>query len=198
MEADLRRLASLEPTHRFGPEARPEIHNAFERLSSAQGSPMSVVAQAEARAGAVHVTAAVRGDPLRLVRSVRVSARADGGAWQTEEGGEVVLPIASGAIEYYAVAIGPGGAALASVGSEHAPLRLTLGGTVAGADPSLVPSAGGEGEGEGDGTEAWPWIALGGVLGVTLVVVVIALLTGGESDVTQPGAPRIFAGESGD
>ena len=191
MEADLRKLASLAPAYEFGLEARPEIHQAFERLASEQGRPLRVSAEAEQAPGSVRVVAEVSGDTAQLTRRVRVAARTEAGQWQTEDDGELVLPVTTGRVEYYAAAVGPGGATLAAAGSEDAPLDLTVGAGAssgAGGTPHLPPA-----EDDDSGGSAWIWIGIGAAVALGVIVAVVLLAGGsGESDVTQPDPPAIF------
>lgn len=103
-----------------------------------------------------------------LVRSVRIRWRAIGGAWNEVMGSTSAVP--SQRVEFYAEAIGPGGALLARAGSEAEPIRPALEPaavareSVVEPDPSLVEPPEPRG----------PGLAIG--LSIAAVAVVAALI----------------------
>jgi hypothetical protein len=132
MEADLRRLAALDPSHTFAAQLPPELAATFTRIRSGGIEPLDLVADARREGGAVRVTARVRGDPGGLVRELRLHARVAGGAWRTATRSgatgtpaEIVLDVPPGtAVEHWSVAVGPGAAPLAERGTANAPIVL--------------------------------------------------------------------------
>jgi len=133
---------------------------------------------------------------------VRVRARVDGGAWQEAIDRALTVPAGPRAlVEHVLVVEGPGGAPLASAGSDVAPLRWG-GGTAAGAGASAgsgVGPGGGAGAGPAGGTRVLGggattgptsdeaggipgWlIGLGAAVVVVAVIVTVVLVTA-ESD----------------
>jgi hypothetical protein len=148
MEADLRRLAALDPAHTFAPQLPPELAATFTRIRGGGIEPLDLVADARREGGTVRVTARLRGDPGGLVRELRLHARVAGGAWRTatQSGAtgtpaELVLDVPPGTtVEHWSVAIGPGAAPIAERGTANAPIALT---TVAASDytPGVGPQA---------------------------------------------------------
>lgn len=185
-ETDLARLASIDPNHRFDDDLPPEVRQTFARVRSRSAGRLAVTVDAQSRPDGVVLEASARNDPGALVREVRVYGRAGGGAWEHESDRPLVLPVDRGArVEYYAVAIGPGGATLAEMGSAERPLRSIAGIEDTGAAPAPQPT---EDDDSGGGVATWLWIGAG-VLVVAATVVLVVVLTSGESDVTQPSAP---------
>lgn len=187
MEADLRRLASLDPGHTFGPEARPELREGFERVSAAQGEPLRVELTTTQQPGAVRIEATVHGDTAHLAHRIRVGARRPGASWQVEEDGSLVLPATEGTVEHFAEVVGPGGAVVARDGSRDEPRTLTLQGSAAGGAPT-APLDGGDGD---DSTALGLWIG-GGALVVAAVVGIVLLVVLSGNDATQPDAPVVY------
>ncbi len=168
MREDLRRLAAIRPDHALPSVAPPDLVTAFAEVRAASAGAPRVPLTTEATTLGVTVTARVENDSASLVREVRISGRAAGGAsWERATGAPLFVPTPEGeVVEYYAEAIGPGGAVIARTGEEDAPLR---------AAPAAVAAA------PSGGMEAWPWIVGGvGVAVVAAVVVtVVVLSTGG-------------------
>lgn len=171
MREDLRRLAAIRPDHALPSVAPPDMVSAFAEIRAASSGAPRLAASTEAAALGVTITARVENDAVSLVREVRVSGRAVGSAaWERATGAPLFVPTPDGeVVEYFAEAIGPGGAVIARTGDEHAPLR---------AAPAAVAAA------PSGGMEAWPWIVGGvGVAVVAAVVVTVVVLTtgGGQS-----------------
>jgi hypothetical protein len=186
MEEDLVRLFALEPEHVFGPETRPEIREAFARTRAEQ-EPLTLRVTHRAEPGGLVVEAVLSGDPTGLVRTVRLAGRRSGAEWVRGEGESLVVPLSAGSdVEYYAEAIGPGGAVLVAEGSELQPRRASFGGGAGG-------EGGGPPPGGGDDDSVVLWVVVGAV-GVALLVGAIILFAtvGGGSDATQPDPPVIF------
>ncbi|MCA9607689.1 MAG: hypothetical protein KC619_18905 [Myxococcales bacterium] len=184
MEADVGRLVRLDPDHSLDAAVRPEIRQAFDRLRAADSAPLRVEVTPTVEAGGVRLEAAVHGDPSSLTRRLRVYGRVQGGAW-VEGTDAVLVPLAtSGTVEHYAVAIGPGGATLATEGSADHPRTFVSRGIPADAvDPD--PSDGGD--------DVVPWVVAGVAIAAGIAIVIaIVIATTSTNDATQPGAPMIF------
>jgi hypothetical protein len=89
-------------------------------------------------------------------------------------------------VEYYATAIGPGGAPIAQAGSQAAPLRVTVAGAARLQD-------GGGGDGGGSGSTTWILIGAGALaVAVLVAIVLIAGASGDElTDQTRPNGPVV-------
>lgn len=190
MADDLRKLATLDPEDGLGDDVPPPVAEAYERARS-KAAPIAVEATAEHTAGGVRVSARLQGDDAGLVREVRVAARPGGGAWQRAAGEPVTVPVTSGAtVEYFAAAIGPGGAAVASAGTEASPRTH-----VAGASASAGAATEGAAEGEtGDRTAlVWGLAAGGAAVGLVVIVTAVILVAGGGSggNDSQLSGPRL-------
>lgn len=187
MQRDLRRLASLDPTHAFGPETRPEVRQAFESVREGREA-VAVDVGHEARPGALRLVGTVVHDPEDLTRRVEIYGRTRGGAWMNSDDGALVVPAVEGAVvEHYVLVIGPGGATIASAGSEDAPLVVRHDGTLVDDSTSGPPITD---DGGGDNTAVF---VIGGVVVVALVVGAILLIAlSGSNDATQPDPPMIF------
>jgi hypothetical protein len=160
MERDLERVVALEPDHRLGPSAHPDVQRAL----------------AQVRAdSAVTIEAHVENDWARLVRGIRLRARADseGTSWSEEVDAPLLVQLEDGqGALYYAEALGPGGTVLASAGTEAEPLHASA---------------------SGGGIEAWPFIVAGVAAAVVAGAVVAAVLLWprDEGVSTQPQAPVV-------
>jgi hypothetical protein len=187
MRDDLRRLASLEPGHEFGPETRPEMVEAFEALAG--GSPISITTDLSEDPGGVRVRAEVESDPEGLTRTVRVRARIGDGDWQQGEGSLVLPAAVGGTVEYVVEAVGPGGAVLANEGTIAAPATHALGGaTGTGPDPEDPLD-------DDDDDDSNVGVIVGviaGVAAVALIVAIIAIAASSGNDQTMPDPPMIF------
>lgn len=188
MREDLRRLATLEPNHVLGAETPPAVRAAFESVRRDLEGRIALRVESHAIPDGVHLAVEVTGDAAGLVRSVRLGARSPGGEWTEREGNEIDVPAAE--VEYYAEAIGPGGAVLASDGSRDAPRTASAGGVVAGGGGGAV--IGGDDEGDEGGAPIWLFVGLGAVA-VAAAVVAVVLITSAQSDQTQLGAPTVEA-----
>lgn len=187
--ADVRRLLSLDPGHELDYRVRPEIREMAEELRGEISGPLEVTAEVGAETGAVTVSATASDDPASLVREVRVFGRVGGGEWLSGVG-SVVVPVASATtVEYYAQAVGPGGAVLATDGTEGSPRTHAYRDAPAdGGDREPPLEDGSDGPDEG---VLW---AIGGIalaVGIAVVVTVL-VLTSASNDATQPGSPMVF------
>ncbi len=178
-QADLERLASFDPQHAFGAETPPEVVRDFDEVRAASGGPVEVRVHSEPDRGAVRIAAHVEHDTRDIVRAVRIHYRVGAADWETAEG-EATVQAGGEPVEYWAEAVGPGGAVVATHASAVSPRRV---------EPAAPVVVGGEAEG---GVAPWVWIG-GGVLAAGIVVAVIALAAsgGGPSDQTQPSYPAV-------
>ena len=88
-------------------------------------TPLGVSVEVERGAGAVRLSASLRGDVDGLVRAVRFHTRLAGGSWLTSDGREArALTPDESTVEYFAEVLGPGGAVLVHEGSETDPLAV--------------------------------------------------------------------------
>ncbi|MFO0683173.1 MAG: hypothetical protein U0234_14040 [Sandaracinus sp.] len=167
MRADLRRLAAIRPDHALPSTTPPDVVAAFADLRASSPGAPRLTATIEPSALGVTITVRLDNDPAGLVREVRISGRAPGGDWERATGAPLFVATPSGGVvEYYAEAVGPGGAVIARSGEASAPLR---------AAPTAPIAAGGGGD------EVWPWIVggAGAAVVVAVVVTVVVLTTSG-------------------
>ncbi len=167
MRADLRRLAAIRTDHALPSGAPPDVVAAFAEIRATSAGPPRLSASTEASALGVTVSVRVDDDALDLVREVRITGRVAGGEWEHATGAPLFVATPSGGVvEYYAEAIGPGGAVIARTGEPSAPLR---------AAPVVAAAATGGGE------PTWPWVVggVGAALVVAVVVTVVVLTAGG-------------------
>jgi len=185
LQLDLIRLATLDPEMELGRQVPPNLRQAFERAAADVRAPVSVQVDATPVSDAVRLSARVQDDRAALVREVRLSARGDGD-WQSAVNDELVLTAGSdGRLLYWAEAVGPGGAVVASAGSRDEPRVL---------EPDARQTAGGgepeEPEPDGGGVPWWPFV-VGGVVAAAGAVALIFLLSG-TNDQTLVGPPQLM------
>lgn len=189
MELSLQRLVTLEPRHPLSPTMPPEIRAALEGLEADAEAPLSIEARVEREEGRAQVEASVFGDEGGLVRGVRLAARPEGGRWRVVDETSLRLDAGHGplVVEYWAEAIGPGRAVLASAGSAAAPLRDEP----APSRDETTPAAPAAPAGAG-GSSAWPWITVGGAAAVAIGALVLLLVTADASEEgTQLTSPML-------
>lgn len=186
LERALTAIASFEPQHRFGPEVPPALVARFAQIRDRLGGPVRVVGEARVEADGASVGVEVGRDPASLTRTVRIHVRPDGGAWRIEEGTSVQLDGAVGRLEWWAEAIGPGGAVIATAGSAGDP--RTASAALAGRTPLAIAPASDEDGGGG----AELWIALGAGAVVAGVVVIVLLASAGGSEGTAVDGPFVM------
>lgn len=186
LQADVARLAALDPEHGFEVSIPPEVSDLYRTAVDHSDGRLSLDGQpSESVTGVVEVRAIVTGDAEDLVRRVRIFIRTAGGPW-AEGGNSVQLPSRIGeSVEWYAEALGPGGAVVANIGSATAPMHHARNGD------SDLGTTDGLDSAEGDGVPLWVWIA--GGAGIALVTVLAIVLLAGESlsDDTQPSGPIV-------
>lgn len=175
MRADLRRLAAVDPAHQFAEWAPPEIAESFAEVKAQMGAPLRLTANAEPTATGVRVQAEVHDDEADIIRATRVSGRVGGGEWRSGDGRLDVTAPSGSTVEYYAEAVGPGGAVVTSVGSIEQPLSVTL--------EAPAPPPG--------GFPTWVYVGAGAVIVVGLIAVVAITASGGSNEPadTRPSLP---------
>lgn len=186
--ADLTTLAAFDPEHAFPREAPPDLTELFAELVWAREAP--IAASALFTPGGDALTVTVQNDDLGLVSRVRAHVRSDGD-WSIVEGEPptATVPIAPDArrADAWVELIGPGGAVLATAGSEATPIvweRVRAG---ASAEPS-----GGAANAPGDDSVLFIGLGVGGALVVVAIVIAIAIaVSSGGTGGTQPGAPVV-------
>jgi hypothetical protein len=181
----LQALASIDPQHAFGPEVPPELVAAFTQERSELRGPVRVVGRVEASVSGLRVVADVEGDVAGLVREVRVYGRADADAVR-DAPGALDVPVPPGArVEWWAEALGAGGAVLARDGSRASPRTAAV---PSGATTVAAATAGGSPEEGADDAAGFPWLWVGIAAGVALVAIIaIALAASAGSDDTDVG-----------
>jgi hypothetical protein len=182
MRADLARIAAIDPTHTFDADYYPAgVTDVFRQIVGERAGALALDAEAVVLAsGEFEVRAEVQNDPGDLTRSVRVHARGAEQEWQSGTDDLRIDPDGATTGEFYAEAVGPGGAILARRGSESAPVPVDL----------LTVT-----ETEGGGVPVWVWIAGGvGVAAVLAVVIILVATSGGVSEDMQPSGPMVRFG----
>lgn len=179
--AALARLASLSPEYRLSPETPPDLVEAFTAIRE-ESPRLTLSVTPEREEDAVRLSATVEGDVGGLVRALRITGRTEGGEWTQSE--DEPLRVEAGPtepVDYYAEALGAGGAVLLAEGSVDRPRRVTP--DASGLAPVEEPA-----EDQG-GLPLWAWIAIGGggVAAAAILVAVIAVAASGGG--TQAEAP---------
>lgn len=196
IDADLTRLAALEPGFAFEETVPPALQARLQRIRARLEAPLDLHVEAREIRGGYKIDVRVEGDEGALVRELAIAARLPGGDWVRTEGVSASIPVrGGGAIEYFVQALGPGGAVLLEDGSEAAPRRV-------GADEEARVGEpepdGGAGAGAAGGEErprrrrAWPWALFGtGLAALVAGAVVAGVLLGRQEQGTQLGAPEV-------
>jgi len=172
---DLERIAALDPDHSFDRNYyATDVTDAFAEAVQNRAGRLALEAEALLLAsGELEVRGEIHNDPGDLVRTVQLYGRAIGEDW-TEAGGSLRMDISGDdSAEYYAEAVGPGGAIVATHGSEGAPLIF-------------------EGDGSGGGgVPLWVWIGGASVVVAAIIIIAAVAASGGVSDDTQPTPPMV-------
>jgi hypothetical protein len=180
MRTSLEGIAALDPSHSFDANYFPnDVTDVFDEIVRERTGRLTVTAEAVVLAsGEFEVRGSAENDPGGLTRDVRVYGRGAGGEWASDARSVRVDPEGAESGEYYAEAIGPGGAVVAQDGSQGAPLSLDL---ALGANSS------------DGGVPVWVWVAGAAGLAAIAVIVIIAVVasSGGVSDDTQPSGPMV-------
>lgn len=198
-EVDLLRLAGLDPARRLGREVHPSLRRLFDTVRERVPGPVRLEVSAERNGNVVRVRAAVTDDVAALTQSFRVHARPAGGTWRQSDAAMLEVTVEPyEAAEYYAEAIGPGGAVIANYASRDAPGRLEPEGAAAdpvhdgpAPDPIAVDpeTPGPRPAARGEEIPAWPFIVGGAValaIGAAILVGVLAAQPTGDSQLTPP------------
>lgn len=184
MDRDLSALSSLDPDHLFGPEAPPELSDAFADVVASSVGSLTVRGSARPVPGGIELSASVEHDTANLTRGTRIWIRQGSGSWRRASERLVTLP-AGGTVDYYVEAIGPGGALIARGGSRAEPLH-----SEAAPGDSAAPI---RSDGEGGGVGIWLWLGLGAVVIAGGVVAAVLLFGGdGGGGGTEPNAPVVI------
>jgi len=164
-EQDLVALLSLDPLAELGEMAPPALQRELARLRGELRGPLAIEVVAEPIPDGFVVRTVVREDLAALVRQVRVSWRTDEG-WASATGAEVRVPVRP-SLEYFAEAIGPGGAVLAQEGSEAEPLVARA--AITAAPPVEAPP-------RGDDVPLIVGLTAGAVVIAAVVAIVLAVV----------------------
>lgn len=181
LTADLVRLLSLDPDYSLGPRAPPDLRQALEAARPRVSAPLELDVTADSDAAGATIRARVSGDPEGLVRRVEIGGRAEGGRWVTTSEGRLTVPGVN--VEYYAEAIGMGGAVLARRGTEAEPISL---GELASRGGASV-AAGAEG---GDDPVPLVLAIVIPTVVVAALAIVLAVVFTGEQSTSAVFAPR--------
>lgn len=201
-EIDLLRLAGLDPTRELGREVHPTLRRLFDTVRQRVPGPVRLDVTAERRGGVVHVRVAVTDDVAALTQGFRLHARAERGEWRDTDASSLEVDVRpSQAAEYWAEAVGPGGAVIATHGSRSAPSRLEpeAGAIAVDVEPDPVATAPGTTAPVDGGTQpggeeipAWPFI-VGGVALAVGAAILIGVLVTQPTDETQLARPTVEA-----
>lgn len=204
LEADLGRLASLDPERQLGGEFPPEIATTFRELAAEQPGLLTVVVTPSTDRGRIRLQAHTENDIRQLVTRTTIHGRVDGGPWRRLRGDTLEVD-ADGLseIEYYAVAIGAGGVHVAALGSEESPEVFRLserppgppnGGVVDPTTPTIPPAAvvAPPREQDPEPRRAWIWWTVGGSVAAAGIVTALVLSLGGTTySSPQPTWPAL-------
>lgn len=200
-EVDMFRLAGLDPARELGREVPPQLRRLFEQARERVPGPVRIEVHVERSGEVMTVTAEVLDDVAALATGFRLFGRAENGDVRQSTDSRLdvtVLPNQTG--EYWAELLGPGGAVIASQGSEDAP--LTIDATEQGLRPGDLETGEGNGNSESgetssgggdEGIPAWPFVVGGVVLVLAAVAVVLAVVLTTPTDDTQLSEPTVQA-----
>jgi len=171
-DSDLRMLAALDHDHPVSSAASPDFTEAFERAVAAVREGLSISATHTRSGDRVQIDTWIRADPAGLVRSIRVFARRGDSPWGDASPSQARVSASPDTrVSYYAEAIGPGGAVVATIGSRQHPRSVPVGDS-----------------GENGGVP-WLWIGVGAgatALVATIAVVLVATSGGGDTVIDGP------------
>ncbi len=199
-EVDLFRLAALDPSRQLGREVHPTLRRLFETVRERVPRPLRLDATAQRNGETVDVRVVVTDDAAGLTQGFRVHGRSDSSRWLDTTDATLTIPVAPNeGAEYWAEAIGPGGAVIASVGTATNPERVEASGvsadtvatgpdlTVSDDSTTTGPATGGGGGGIPD----WVWIVGGVGLAVIVAAIVTVVVLTVPNDQTQLGRPSV-------
>ncbi|RLB56144.1 MAG: hypothetical protein DRJ42_04240 [Deltaproteobacteria bacterium] len=198
-------IASIAPAYAPAREVPPRLSRRL-RAATDGGAQLALVATAERSGDSLVVGAELSNDPGRVVNRVVISAEVGANELADHLGPRVSIPARpSEGVRWYAQAIGPGGAVVASFGSADSPNVVPAEAlpvpTVV--EPASVESDVGEPtqdavgitgsgveESDDGGLPLWPFIVGGVVLAAVIVAVVVFVFTS-DPEVTSeiPGIP---------
>lgn len=205
-EVDLLRLANLDPQRQLGRTVHPTLRRLFETVRERVPGPVRLEVAADRMGGMVRLRVSVNDDVAALTQAFRLYGRPAGGAWRDTDASTLEVSVRpSQAVEYYAEAIGPGGAVIANHGTRGEPSRLPAeGGAVdTGTEPDPIIGTPDPGHGSrtpttpppGEDVPAWPFVVGGIVLAVgaaVLIGVLVAQPTD-ETQLTRPGVESLVS-----
>lgn len=174
VRADLQALAVIAPDHTLHRGIPPDVQRAFAEIRGSSSGPPRLLITPEASSGGVTIRVAVDNDWAHLVRAVRIRGRALEGTFSEAIDAPLFVATPNGeVVRYYAEAVGPGGAVIASSGSESAPLEAAGSAAVA-----------------GTGLDPWPFV-IGGAAAVVVgvVIAVVVVTTSGTGQPTTAVSP---------
>jgi hypothetical protein len=187
VDRDLARLVAIEPARPAPASFPPPI---VQRLERARASAVAVSVDVEVETSAAGATLTARNStaPQGLVRSLRVTARVGDAAWQTSDEGTLTVAVEEGdVLSYYAQVLGPGGAVLATAGTEAEPrTRARAPRRAVTPLPAPVTSSG---DSSADDTPLFVGLGVGGgvlVLGVVIAIVAVSTSSNDSTLVTLP------------
>lgn len=117
-EVDLLRLATLSPNDPLGRQVHPALRQLFATVGERVTRPVGLQATAVRREDSARISVSIVDDTAALTQAFRVHVRVAEGAWRVN--GDAVVTVrasASDAVDYWAEAIGSGGAVIARFGS---------------------------------------------------------------------------------
>ncbi len=127
MRRDLTRLASIRPTFRLGPMAPPPVQSAFDEVREGISEGVRVDVSAEVSPGVLRVKTVVLNDVAQVGRFVEIHSHIEGDKWHHSVGERAVIRAPKDRrIHYYAVLVGPGGAAIAQTGTPENPREALI------------------------------------------------------------------------
>ena len=186
LAADLSYLAALDPSYELGRMAPPPLHEMWSAAARGK-TALTLDVRATAIPGGVRLTAVLRGNVPEEAPQVVIAVRPPEGTYREVHSNETEFPaVEQGRIEYYAQAVGMGGAVVAQVGSPAHPVSAEV------TDAALSASAPSAAGALRDDTEPtwlrkhrW-WIAGAGAALVAVAGAVTAgLLVGGRASSTE-------------
>lgn len=192
LQATLVRLASLEPNAPLPKYVPPPVRERFESVrKNAKGGAVKVVASAQRQQNIIAIKTAAHNDAGKLIEEIRIYTRSHNEGWRESARENVEVPIGVGIkVEYYAEAIGPGGAVIATDGTKTSPKFMEAAaaagaGAVDGAGTAAMTAAD-----SGGGVSPWLIAGIAGVA-VAAAVVIYFIVKGNSSEDTQIGPPTV-------
>ncbi len=198
-------IASIAPAYAPAREVPPRLSRRL-RAATDGGAQLTLEATAERSADSLLVAAVLSNNPGNVVNRVVFSAKVGASEFADHEGPRVSIPARpSEGVRWYAQAIGPGGAVVASFGSSESPNVVpaealpvptvvepaSVESDVGGPAQDAAGVTGSEvDESDDGGLPLWPFIVGGVVLAAVIVAVVVFVLTS-DPDMTSgiPGIP---------